>query len=296
VRSELDELVRLALHAPTETAGAEAARLALAWGGAPRFAAIVHGDDQAAAHRAMSVLGRNFSPAVDTILSAVLLDSARALGVRRAAVQSMGSGYGGWMRLIALARTHTHPKALEPAAAAALYAAWPEIRDSAAKYLAPPPSTTLDGKTLPPLAQLAALEGDAAAGHTVFQRTCTSCHAVGGEGTDFGPALTEIGDKLPKSALYLAILDPSAGIGFGYEGWTVRTTDGQQLVGLISSETDDEVAMKLVGGVQRRVPKSTIAERKRLESSLMPQGLERTMSQADLVNLVEYLSTLQRPR
>jgi hypothetical protein len=44
------------------------------------------------------------------------------------------------------------------------------------------------------------------------------------------------------------------------------------------------------------VPKNTIAERKRLESSLMPQGLERTMSQADLVNLVEYLASLQRPR
>ena len=296
VRSELHELVRLALNAPTETAGAEAARLALAWGGAPRFASIVHGDDEAAAHRAMSVLGRNFSPAVDTILSGVLLDSTHALAFRRAAVQSMGSGYGGWMRLIALARAHALPKPLEPAAAAALYSAWPEIRDSAAKYLAPPSVTTLDGKALPPLAQLAALHGDAAAGQAVFQRTCTSCHAVGSTGTDFGPALTEIGDKLPKSALYLAILDPSAGIGFGYEGYTIRTTDGQQLVGLISSETDDELVMKLVGGVQRRVPKNTVAERKRLESSLMPQGLQGTMSQEDLVNLVEYLSTLQRPR
>jgi putative heme-binding domain-containing protein len=242
------------------------------------------------------VLGRNFSPAVDTILSGVLLDSTRAIALRRGAVQAMGSGYGGWMRLIALARTHALPKALEPAAAAALFAAWPEIRDSAAKYLAPPPATTLDGKTLPPLAQLAALQGDAAAGRAVFQRTCTSCHAVGGTGTDFGPPLTEIGDKLPKSALYLAILDPSAGIGFGYEGWTVRTTDGQQLVGLISSETDDELVMKLIGGVQRRVPKRTVAERKRLDSSLMPPGLQGTMSQADLVNLVEYLSTLQHPR
>jgi putative heme-binding domain-containing protein len=54
--------------------------------------------------------------------------------------------------------------------------------------------------------------------------------------------------------------------------------------------------MKLIGGVQRRVPKRTVAERKRLDSSLMPPGLQGTMSQADLVNLVEYLSTLQHPR
>jgi len=44
------------------------------------------------------------------------------------------------------------------------------------------------------------------------------------------------------------------------------------------------------------VPKSTIADRKRMETSLMPQGLERTMSEADLVHLVEYLSTLHRQR
>jgi len=33
-----------------------------------------------------------------------------------------------------------------------------------------------------------------------------------------------------------------------------------------------------------------------METSLMPQGLERTMSETDLVNLVEYLSTLHRQR
>ena len=122
------------------------------------------------------------------------------------------------------------------------------------------------------------------------------CHVAGSTGTDFGPALTEIGDKLPKAGLYHAILDPNAGISFGYEGWTIRTRDGQQLVGMIASETDDEIVMRLVGGIQRRVPKSTIAERKRMDTSLMPHGLERTMNEADLVHLVEYLSTLRRPR
>jgi putative heme-binding domain-containing protein len=101
---------------------------------------------------------------------------------------------------------------------------------------------------------------------------------------------------LPKSGLLLAILDPSAGIAFGYEGWSIRTNDGQQLVGMITSETDDEVAMKLIGGIQRRVPKSTIVERKRMDASLMPQGLERTMTETDLTNLVEYLSSLHKAR
>jgi putative heme-binding domain-containing protein len=290
-------LVRLAVAKPNETMGSEAARLALSWGAAPKFAALIGGPDDAAARRALAVLGRNFTPAADTMMTVVVLDSSRALDLRRSAVQSIGTGYGGWLRLIALARDKKLPKQLEPAASAALFAAAsPEIRDSAAKYLTPPPSTTLDGKTLPPLATLAARTGEAPAGRAVLERTCTACHVVGSTGTDFGPALTEIGDKLPKSGLLLAILDPSAGISFGYEGWTIRTRDGQQLVGMISSETDDEVTMKLIGGIQRRVPKNTIVERKRMDTSLMPHGLERTMSENDLVNLVEYLSTLHRQR
>jgi putative heme-binding domain-containing protein len=296
VRTELDELVRVAVAKPNETVGSEAARLALSWGATPKFAALIGGTDDMAARRALAVLGRNYTPAVDTMMTVVVLDTSRALDLRRSAVQSIGTGYNGWIRLISLARDGKLPKQLEPAASAALFAAWPEIRDSAAKYLTPPPATTLDGKTLPPLTALAARTGDATAGRAVFERTCTACHVVGATGTDFGPALTEIGDKLPKSGLLLAILDPSAGISFGYEGWTIKTRDGQQLVGMISSETDDDVAMKLIGGIQRRVPKSSIVERKRMDTSLMPHGLERTMSEGDLVNLVEYLSTLHRQR
>jgi putative membrane-bound dehydrogenase-like protein len=296
VRTELEELVRLALARPNETVGAEAARLALSWGGLPRFAALVRGADDMAARRALAVLGRNFTPAVDTIMTGVVLDSTRALDLRRWVVQSMGGGPAGQRRLLALVRDGRLAGELKPAASGVLFSAGQAIRDSAARFLTPPAATTLDGKTLPPLLTLAARTGDATAGRPVFDRACAMCHVVGSAGTDFGPALTEIGDKLPKSGLYHAILDPSAGISFGYEGWTVRTRDGQQLVGMIASETDDEIVLRLIGGIQRRVPKSTIAERKRMDTSLMPPGLERTMNEADLVHLVEYLSTLRRPR
>ena len=123
-----------------------------------------------------------------------------------------------------------------------------------------------------------------------------ACHVAQGAGIDFGPALSEIGDKLPKAGLYMAILDPSAGVAFGYEGYDIRTRDGQQLMGYIASETDTELVVKMIGGIERRVPKSSVVERKRMESSLMPHGLERTMTEAELVHLVEYLSTLRRPR
>ena len=295
-RDHLDELIRLALAKPNETAGSEAARVAVAWGGAPRFSAIVLGQEEGVARRALAVLGRNYSPRVDTIIVGVVLDSTRSVALRRWAVQSMGNGSAGTQRLLRLVQMGRVPDGLKSAAAGVLFSAEPWVRDSASRYLTAPPATTADGRTLPSLLTLAARSGDPLAGRAVFQRTCTACHVAQGQGIDFGPGLSEIGDKLPKAGLYVAILDPSAGVAFGYEGYNIRTTDGQQLTGYIASETDDAIVLKMIGGIERRVPKASIVERKRMESSLMPQGLERSMTEAELVHLVEYLSTLRKAR
>ena len=295
-RDQPDELIRLALEKPNETAGSEAARVALAWGGAPRFAALVHGQDEVSTRRALAVLGRNFTPQVDSIVVGVVLDTKRSVALRRWAVQTMGNGSAATQRLLRLVQAGQLPNELKPAAAGVLFSANAAVRDSAAKYLIPPAITTADGKTLPSLGLLAARTGEAAAGRAVFQRACAACHVAQGAGVDFGPNLTEIGDKLPKSGLYMAILDPSAGVAFGYEGYNVRTRDGQQHLGYIASETADELVVRMIGGIDRRVAKRTVVERKRLDGSLMPQGLERAMTEGELVNLVEYLSMLRRPR
>jgi putative heme-binding domain-containing protein len=294
VQGEMEELVRLALAKPNETAGSEAARVALAWGGGPQFSRYVLGQDEGTARRALAVLGRNFNPRVDSIIVGVVTDTSRSLDLRRSAVQSMGNGGAGTQRLLRLVQAGQLPSDLKPAAAGVLFSANAEIRDSAAKHLTPPAATTLDGKTLPPLATLVTRSGDAAAGKGVYQRACAACHVAQGAGIDYGPGLTEIGSKLSKAGLYMAILDPSAGVAFGYEGYSIRTRDGQQLTGYIASETDQELVVKMAGGIERRVPTSSVTERKRMEGSLMPHGLERAMTEAELVHLVEYLSTLRR--
>ena len=296
VRDQQDELMRVALEKPNETVGAESARLALAWGGTSRFASLIAGRDERASRRALTVLGRNFTPAVDSIVVGVVTNRRRAVGLRQWAVQSMGNGPAGTQRLLRLVQSNGLPTDMKPAAASVLFSSNAAVRDSAAKYLTPPSATTLDGKMLPSLMTLAARTGDPADGRVVFQRACASCHLAQGNGIDFGPGLTEIGDKLPKAGLYMAILDPSAGVAFGYEGYEVRTHDGQQLAGYIASETDTELVLKMAGGIERRVAKRSVVERKRMDGSLMPKGLERALTEAQLVNLVEYLSTLRRTR
>ena len=50
---------------------------------------------------------------------------------------------------------------------------------------------------------------------------------------------------------------------------------------------------KTIGGIVTRYKKSDIAARAQQKLSIMPAGLEQTMSAGDLVDLVEYLSTLK---
>src|SRR5690606_35911540 len=111
-----------------------------------------------------------------------------------------------------------------------------DLRSEAAKYL-PFPSSK-EGQSLPNVKDLINLTGNSAEGKVVFKNMCSTCHQVNHEGTDFGPALSEIGDKLSREAMYKAILFPDQGIGFGYEGYTIQLKNGSQLYGMITSETE----------------------------------------------------------
>jgi putative heme-binding domain-containing protein len=179
-------------------------------------------------------------------------------------------------------------KDLQPTAAVALSGTYrKDIRQEALKYLGN--ASANGGKSLPPIATLVKQTGDASAGHKVFTSVCASCHQVGEEGVRFGPALSAIGNKLTKDALYVSILHPDAGIAFGYEGFIFNLKDGTKQAGIISSETEDAVEIFLPGGVKKKFNRSEISSRKQMENSMMPANLQLTMSQQDLVNLVEYL-------
>ena len=131
-------------------------------------------------------------------------------------------------------------------------------------------------------------------GKQVYMKACFTCHKSGDIGIDFGPALTEIGDKLAREAMYVSIIDPNAAISFGYEGFNVKTKSGSTLVGYIISDSDDELVMKVPGGVSVTTKKSEIFSKDKIDGSLMPEGLIASISEEELVDLVEYLMTLKK--
>jgi putative heme-binding domain-containing protein len=149
---------------------------------------------------------------------------------------------------------------------------------------------------LPPIDVLAKKKGNVENGRKLYfgASTCSQCHMVGKEGQNVGPSLTEIGDKLTREAMYVSILSPSAGISHNYEAYSARNTDGEVVTGLLVSKTESGVTLKDAKGIERTIPASELEEFLKMEKSLMPENLQETMSESDLVDIVEYLTTLRK--
>jgi putative heme-binding domain-containing protein len=244
----------------------------------------------------LKALGDTADRRIAPLIQPLVLSDQEPQEVRKAGVLAVVRVREGAQALLEWTASGKLSGELHDSAGEALRAArWPEIR-SAAMAAFPAKSTQPDHK-LPPIAELVKQTGDAARGAGVFRRPdigCIQCHQVNGEGINFGPALSEIGSKLGKDALCVAILEPSAGISFGYEAWNFVLKGDDEVLGLIASETEEEVAVKVPGGVVTRYKKSQIVRREKQALSIMPSGLEANMSTQDFVDLIEYLASLKK--
>ena len=142
--------------------------------------------------------------------------------------------------------------------------------------------------------ELSALTGNAVEGKKIFSTICATCHQVNNSGYDFGPGLSEIGTKLPKESLLESILNPSAGIGFGYEGWELHMKDGSTLSGIIASKTETDIDLKLPGGARKAIKTADVTRLTQIKESMMTEGLHENLSAQDMANLLEYLTGLRK--
>lgn len=228
------------------------------------------------------------------LLKDVANDQSRQLSVRRSAIKGLGAIRQGAVSLKELAESGSYDPALKDVLAATLHTVqWKDLKEYAAKAFPLPPGK--DSKPLPPIAELASRQGDAVQGRIIFNTngTCNKCHVVNGIGKEVGPNLSEIGKKLSREALYESILYPSAAISHNYENWLIITIEGQILTGLLVSETDTSLRIKDEKGILREIPIVAVEERRKQSVSLMPADLQKVMSTDELVDVVEYLTTLK---
>ncbi|ETK10580.1 hypothetical protein T231_04130 [Tannerella sp. oral taxon BU063 isolate Cell 6/7/9] len=239
----------------------------------------------------VGALGGSEDTKVKDFLQSLLADKSLNLKIRQKATEMYGNGYSGQDKLMTLVAAKKLPAELDTTAQKALLKAWrSDVKLKAMAFYNKGQSNT----TLAPVGTLVRLTGNAGNGETIFTNVCSSCHRVNNDGTNFGPDLSEIGAKYGKEGLYQNILNPDAGIAFGYDGYLIKTKDGNQLLGYISAETKEDLSVKGMGGTITKIKKSDVVSKKPYEHSLMPTGLLSTMKQQDAVDLIEYVSSLKK--
>ena len=247
------------------------------------------------ASRAAEVLALCNGRGTVKLMTAVLNDAKALPEAHMAVARGLARTDQGAQLLLDAARDGKLPNEVRFIAGSALRSNRKDEIRKAANELFPSPKS-LGKEPVPPLAELVTRNGDAGSGEKLFKTTgtCANCHQVRGQGKVVGPDLTEIGSKLTREAMYVSILDPSAGISHNFESYSALLESGQVIVGLMVSQTDDKVTLKDAQGIERVMPKSEIEQLKKQDKSLMPENLIEALSTKDLVDVVEYMLTLKK--
>ena len=139
--------------------------------------------------------------------------------------------------------------------------------------------------------QLALRSGDAAAGKALFKKTCLVGHQQDGAGGNIGPPLDGIG-LTGTEALSRNVLTPSAAMEGGYRNFRVLSKSGRVVQGLLVSEDDEAVVLRMPETADRRIEKSDIAQAGFTSLSVMPSGLLEPMTPQEVSNLITHLHSL----
>jgi putative membrane-bound dehydrogenase-like protein len=132
-----------------------------------------------------------------------------------------------------------------------------------------------------------------AAGESVFSQYCAGCHRINNKGNDTGPDLTPIKSKFDKEALLNAILNPSDGIVFGYDAWSIQLADGRSFFGFLIGENEHTVTLRDLAGQRHVIEVKTIRSRKKQEQSVMPSAAALQLTRQQLADLSAYLMSVR---
>jgi putative heme-binding domain-containing protein len=137
--------------------------------------------------------------------------------------------------------------------------------------------------------------GDPANGKVIFEGkgTCASCHRVKGNGSHFGPDLSEVGARSPEQ-LQTSILDPDAEILPANRICRVVSKNGTTMIGRLLNE--DTFSLQMIDKTERLISfqKADLKEFSFETKSPMPSFKDKLTAQ-ELADVVAYLGTFKPP-
>jgi putative heme-binding domain-containing protein len=135
---------------------------------------------------------------------------------------------------------------------------------------------------------------DAAAGERIFFHSraagCYRCHQVDGRGGRIGPELSTAARQLDRAKLIEAIVAPSKEIAPRFAPWSIVTTDGKIMTGMLVSEavngeqsyadSDGRLFVLRPEQIDQRVPH---------DKSIMPDNLAQQLTPREFRDLLAFL-------
>jgi putative heme-binding domain-containing protein len=135
--------------------------------------------------------------------------------------------------------------------------------------------------------------GDATRGRELFftKATCNACHRVDGKGNAIGPDLTNIGKIRTRQDLLEAVVFPSASFARGYESIIVITRAGVTFNGYCGRESFDAIHLVTTDRSEVSIARDDIEEIIPSQVSIMPQGLDRNLTEDELRDVLAFLES-----
>ncbi len=134
---------------------------------------------------------------------------------------------------------------------------------------------------------------DVARGEKLFRETlCLRCHRVGTEGRTLGPDLTFVASRFGPRDLLEHILVPSKVIDGKYRQTIVETKSGQVLSGRVVGGDSENLLLApdpLRPTKVTKIPLNDIEARKASPVSPMPAGMLNSLTEPEILDLLEYL-------
>jgi len=130
--------------------------------------------------------------------------------------------------------------------------------------------------------------GDIQAGRMLFEKHCQKCHRRNGVGESLGPDISDLANR-PTDAVLFDILDPNSKVEPRFNEYVVVEASGLLHHGIITTETESTLVLTQPGGKTVEVSRAEIDELQNTGRSLMPEGLEKELSVADMADLLEFL-------
>ena len=288
-------------------------------------------DDQAQESTRVEAINRlaTLDPASSRDLFVELLDARQPVAVQKTAVRALSEDHGADVASLLLPRIRAFEPGVRVVAIQTLLsrASWTKtllqaiVRNDRSRSITPVLIELADRTLLlkhrdPEIVRLAKLaftpvatrsrteviaeymaaarsKGDASRGGKIFERECMTCHRIGDRGFGLGPDLT--GSPSGDSGTLVAnILDPNASVVPGSVQYLVIDQDGRTYSGVIATETATSLTLRRGGGAEDSILRSRITEMASTGLSLMPEGLEKTISKAEMTDLLAFLRASHR--